>query len=203
MDKIDYKSVLKEIYKSPPGKMTIVDVPKLNFLKVDGEGNPNTAQGFTEAIQALYTLAYTIKFICKKELENDFSVMPLEGLFWTESGDDFAKSKDAWLWTLMLMVPDFVTKDIFSEAVKKASEKKKLAALGKVRFGPYEEGRSAQVMYVGPYSGEGPTIERLHTFIQEQGGTLDASNKHHHEIYLGDPRRTAPSKLKTIIRQPF
>jgi len=111
--------------------------------------------------------------------------------------------KSDWLWTVMIMQPSVVDEDIFKQAIQQVREKKAPASLDKVRFESYEEGRAAQVMYVGPYSDEGPTIQALHQFIKEQGGVLEATNKHHHEIYLGDPRRTDPAKLKTIIRQPY
>jgi hypothetical protein len=134
----------------------------------------------------------------------DFGVMPLEGLWWTEDMKDFTVgNKKNWLWTAMIMQPDVVTEEIFNQAIEQVREKKSPKSLDKLRFASYEEGRSAQVMYVGPYSGEGPTILDLHKFIVDQGGKLEECDKHHHEIYLGDPRRTDPSKLKTIIRQPY
>jgi hypothetical protein len=204
MEKIDYKKQLKELYNAKVGQPATVNVPKMNFIMIDGHGDPNTSQEYIDAIQTLYPVAYTIKFMIKKELGKDFGVMPLEGLWWTEKMADFSvEDKSNWLWTAMIMQPDFVTKEMFETAVKQVADKKKPASIDKVRFENYNEGRSAQVMYVGPYSGEGPTIMELHEFIKQQGGKLDENNKHHHEIYLGDPRRTDPSKLKTIIRQPY
>jgi len=204
MSKTDYKRELKQCYSAKTGQPVVVDVPKMNFLKIDGTGDPNTSQEYADAIQALYPVAYTIKFICKLEHGNDFSVMPLEGLWWTEDMKDFnTDDKSDWLWTVMIMQPSVVDEDIFKQAIQQVREKKAPASLDKVRFESYEEGRAAQVMYVGPYSDEGPTIQALHQFIKEQGGVLEATNKHHHEIYLGDPRRTDPAKLKTIIRQPY
>ena len=203
MNKTDYKRELKHLYGGKVGQQTVVEVPLMTFLVIDGQGDPNTSQEYVDAIQTLYPVAYAIKFICKKEHEQDFSVMPLEGLWWTEDMREFStEDKSNWLWTAMIMQPGIVTKGIFEQAVKQVSEKKNPASIGKIRFEQYDEGRAAQVMYVGPYADEGPTIESLHAFISEQGGTL-AGAKHHHEIYLGDPRRTDPSKLKTIIRQPF
>jgi len=204
MDKVDYKKKLKELYQAMVGQKVTVNVPKMNFIMIDGRGDPNTSQEYIDAIQALYPVAYTIKFMCKFEQGIDFGVMPLEGLWWTEDMNDFSsQDKSNWLWTAMIMQPDVVDKSLFERAVKQVSEKKNPKALNKVRFEAYEEGRSAQVMYVGPYSDEGPTITELHSFIKTQGGKLDNTNKHHNEIYLGDPRRTDPSKLKTIIRQPY
>jgi len=204
MEKIDYKKQMSELYGAKVGKPVTVKVPKMNYLVIDGHGDPNTSQEYVDAIQTLYPVAYTIKFMIKKELGRDFGVMPLEGLWWTEKMADFkVDDKSNWLWTAMIMQPDIVTKDIFERAVKQATEKKNPKLIDKIRFESYDEGRSAQVMYVGPYSGEGSTIMELHEYIKQQGGKLDESNKHHHEIYLGDPRRTDPSKLKTIIRQPY
>lgn len=204
METIDFKKELKELYQAKVGEPVIVKVPKMNFLMIDGYGDPNTSQEYIDAIQALYPLAYTLKFMCKAELKKNFGVMPLEGLWWTENMKNFqVEDKSNWLWTAMIMQPNFITKDMFNRAVKQVEKKKAPIALDKIRFDSYDEGRSAQVMYVGPYSGEGPTIMVVHDFIRENGGKLDESNKHHHEIYFSDPRRTEPSKLKTIIRQPY
>ena len=204
MDKIDYKKKLKDFYGAKIGKPDVVQVPKMNFIMIDGKGDPNTSQEYIDAIQTLYPVAYTIKFTSKIKNGKDFGVMPLEGLWWTENMADFSpKNKSNWLWTAMIMQPDVVTLDIYNQAVKQLREKKSPRALDKLRFASYDEGRAAQVMYNGPYSDEGPTIIGPHKFIEEQDGAVDENNKHHHEIYLGDPRRTAPEKLKTIIRQPF
>ena len=203
MDKVDYKKQLKQYYDSKVDQPRVVEVPKMMFLKIDGAGSP-ADQEYANAIQTLYPVAYAIKFICKKELERDYGVMPLEGLWWAEDMTVFSTDdKSDWLWTAMIMQPDFVTKQIFTRAVEQVRSKKNPVSLDKIRFEEYDEGRAAQVMYVGPYSDEGPTINKLHAFLESQGGILDGSNKHHHEIYLGDPRRTVPEKLKTIIRQPF
>ncbi len=204
MDKVDYKKKLKDFYQAEVNKPVVVQVPKMNFIMIDGKGDPNTSQEYIDAIQTLYPVAYTIKFTSKIKNAKDFGVMPLEGLWWTENMADLSpEDKSNWLWTAMIMQPDVVTEDLYNQAVQQVREKKKPKSLEKLRFTPYEEGRAAQVMYVGPYSDEGPTIQNLHNFIKEQGGSLDDTNKHHHEIYLGDPRRTDPSKLKTIIRQPY
>lgn len=202
--KTDYKKELGQLYNAPVNKPVVVTVPKMNFLMINGHGDPNTSQEYIDAIQTLYPVAYTIKFTCKKLLSKDSGVMPLEGLWWTEPMEDFdVNDKSNWLWTAMIMQPDIVTQDIFDIALKQIRETKKLASLDKLRFASYDEGRAAQVMYVGPYANEGPTIMDLHDFIKQNGGELTSTNKHHHEIYLSDPRRTDPAKLKTIIRQPF
>lgn len=202
--KTDYKKELKHLYTGKVNRSVLVQVPKMNYLMIDGKGDPNTSQEYIDAIETLYPVAYTIKFMCKSELKKDFGVMPLEGLWWTEDMRDFSvEDKGNWLWTAMIMQPPLVTRDIYEKAIKQVAAKKNPASLNKLRFEAYDEGRAAQVMYVGPYSDEGPTIQELHKFIREQGGKLEATNKHHHEIYLGDPRRVSPEKLKTIIRQPF
>lgn len=202
--KLDYKKEFKQLYSGRVGKPVVVEVPKMNFLMIDGQGDPNISQEYIDAIQTLYPVAYTIKFTSKLKYGKDFGVMPLEGLWWTEDMADFSTSdKNNWLWTAMIMQPEVVTKELFDEAIDQVRQKKNPPALDKLRFESYNEGRAAQVMYIGPYSDEGPTIQKLHEFIHEQGGKLTDTNKHHHEIYLGDPRRVDPSKLKTIIRQPF
>jgi hypothetical protein len=202
--KTDYKAELKQFYAAKAGQPVVVHVPKMNFIMIDGNGDPNTSEEYAAAIQTLYPVAYAVKFISKLRFGRDFGVMPLEGLWWTEDMTEFSTdNKQDWLWTAMIMQPDVVTDDIYDQAVQQVKEKKSPEALGRLRFASYHEGRAAQALWVGPYSDEGPAIRELHEFISEQGGTLAATNKHHHEIYLGDPRRTAPAKLKTIIRQPF
>jgi len=204
MNKTDYKKELKQFYSAKIGKPVVVQVPKMNFIMIDGRGDPNTSQEYIDAMQALYSVAYTIKFISKLKYSHDFRVMPLEGLWWTERMADFSVTdKSNWLWTAMIMQPDVINKGIYDQAVKQTKEKKSPKSLDMIRFESYDEGRAAQVMYLGPYSDEGPTIQQLHQFIEEQGGTLEETTMHHHEIYLGDPRRTDPANLKTIIRQPF
>lgn len=203
MNKLDLKKTHKELYGGKVGQNTIVTVPKFKFLMVDGQGDPNSAPEYIDAIQTLYPVAYRTKFFCKAELGKDFAVMPLEGLWWADDMENFAADKSKWSWTMMIMQPDFVTADIIDEVVAEVRDKKNPASIGKIRLEEYEEGSAAQVMYVGSYSDEGPTIENLHEFIAENGGVFDGHDQKHHEIYLGDPRRTDPAKLKTIIRQPF
>ena len=170
------------------------------FLMIDGSGDPNTSQDFQDAIQALYSVSYTLKFALKKSGGPQFRVMPLEALWWTDAdGRLDVDSKSAWSWTAMIRQPDFATEEMIDDAKRQAVTKRSLPALARLRFERFEEGLSAQVMHVGPYAEERPTIERLHAFIAEQA--CEPSGKHH-EIYLGDPRRSAPEKLRTIIRQP-
>jgi len=203
MIKADYKKELKHLYSAREGEPVVVVVPKLHFLMVDGKGDPNTSHDYSDAIQALYSVAYTIKFLCKNKYGQDFGVMPLESLWWTEDMATFSEAnKNDWYWTAMIMQPESVTNEQFAEAVTQIRAKKALRLLDKIRFEVYDEGRAAQVLHVGSYASEGQTIRELHAFIAQQGGTLNAA-KHHHEIYLSDPRRTDPSRLKTILRQPF
>ncbi len=199
--KIDFKRELRELY-APGRRPVVVDVPEMAFVMIDGHGDPNTADSYREAIEALYAVSYTVKFAVKRgPAEIDFGVMPLEGLWWSEDPTVFSTGdKSAWNWTAMIMQPEPVTAEIVEEARHQAAAKKSLPALEKLRYERFAEGSAAQVMYVGPYKDEGPTIAALHAFIAEQGGTLTGK---HHEIYLGDPRRAAPEKLKTVIRQPL
>lgn len=194
---------MKEYYQAKQGKITTVDVSEMNFLMIDGCGDPNISQEYIDAIQTLYSVAYSIKFYCKKELGIDYGVMPLEGLWWSDDMINFGDNKDDWRWTAMIMQPEFVDKIIFEKIVEQTRGKKDLPAIDKIRLEPYYEGRSAQTLYVGPYADEGDIIKTVHAFITDQGGKLNSTNKHHHEIYLSDPRRTDASKLKTIIRQPY
>ena len=200
--KIDLRKELKHLYNPSSKQIAIVDVPEMNFLMIDGQGDPNTSQAYQDAVEALYSVAYTLKFMVKKgEPAVDYAVMPLEGLWWVEDMTQFSvNDKDAWKWTSMIMQPEYVTEELLQEALKQVGKKKDLPALSGMRFESFREGQAAQILYFGPYSDEGPTIERIHRFIVEQGRRLLGR---HHEIYLSDPRRTAPAKLKTVIRQPF
>jgi len=178
-----------------------VDVPTMNFLMIDGQGDPNTAQAYVEAVEALYAVSYTLKFISKRELGKDYVVAPLEGLWNADDPSIFRKKeKSAYKWTMMIMQPDWLKQDIISEAIVSAVKKKELPALSKLRFGAYSEGKSLQSLHVGSYDDEAPKLLYLHdTFMPEHKLNF---NGMHHEIYLGDPRKVAPEKLKTILRQP-
>ncbi len=200
MEKIDLMKELKHLYKPSKKEVTAVDIPPLPFLMLDGEGAPG-AEAYAEAVGALYSVAYTLKFAVKKTREIDFKVMPLEGLWWAEDMMAFTEAnKEAWKWTMMILVPGFVSEEMVEEAKVQVQEKKGLPAASRVRLDTYHEGPSAHILYIGPYSNEDETIQRIHQFIEEQGHKLRGK---HHEIYLSDPNRTAPDKLKTIIRQPF
>jgi hypothetical protein len=200
MDKVDLKKELKNLYNPSSKDVTDVDVPAMNFLLVDGEGAPTSTQyGF--AIEALFSVSYTLKFIVKKNKGVDYAVMPLEGLWWVDDMTKFsADRKDEWKWTAMIMQPKYVSTEDFTIAVEQVKKKKNPAGLSKVRFESFKEGPSAQIMYVGPFSAEGPTIAKLHAHITSGGHALSGK---HHEIYLNNPATTAPEKLKTILRQPM
>lgn len=202
MSKIDFKKQLKTLF-NPPKRFVIVDVPEMQFLMVDGHGDPNVAQAYQDALAALYAAAYKIKFISKKQLGQDYVVPPLEGLWWAEDMDTFstARDKSQWDWTMMIMTPDWITGEVFADALEQVHRGKNPAALGKVRLESYHEGLSVQIMHIGSYDEEGPTILKLHNVFLPENGYVE--NGKHHEIYLGDPRRVAPEKLKTVLRQPI
>ncbi len=201
MEKIDLKKSLKYLYAPSAKAFSLVDVPAMNFIMIDGHGNPNTSEEYAQSLQALYTAAYTLKFKIKKELSVDYPVMASEGLWWTEDMRDFSVArKEDWNWTMMIMQPEIVTPQLFTLAVEEAIKKKGESSLKKLRLECYHEGLATQIMYFGAYAEEGPTIARLHQFIDESGYVRYGK---HHEIYLSDPRRTAPEKLRTVIRQPM
>jgi hypothetical protein len=204
LEKKDLKKELKNLYNPSAKDITLVEVPPMNFVMIDGSGDPNKAREYAEAIEALYSIAYTLKFTVKKEQAVDYGVMPLEGLWWTDDMSLFALgNKDIWKWTAMIMQPDYVTPRLFESVLKQCEKKKPLPALSKARLQEFNEGLSAQIMYAGPYADEGPAIQKIHEYIKGLGYEFDGLKQKHHEIYLGDPRRTAPEKLKTVIRQPM
>jgi hypothetical protein len=201
MLKIDHKKQFKDLYNPSSKQVSVVDVPAMNFLMIDGHGDPNSAPVYAEAVQALYAVAYTLKFKVKKGQGIDYAVMPLEGLWWVPDMRDFSdQDKSAWDWTMMIMQPEYITSSLVAEATGEAAKKKDLPALPKLRFEIFTEGPSAQLMHIGPYAAEAENIQRVHAFIQANGHSL---HQKHHEIYLSDPRKSAPEKMKTIIRQPF
>lgn len=199
--KIDLKKEYKTLYQPSKKQVEQVDVPAFNYLMIDGTGDPNTSQIYQEAIEALFAVSYAVKFMIKKgELAIDYAVMPLEGLWWAEDMTAFtADNKSQWQWTMMIMQPKWVSQKIVDQAIAQVQQKKGLPALAQLRFESFHEGRCAQIMHVGPFSEEGPTVQRVHEFIE----TRTALSGKHHEIYLSDIRRADPSKWKTIIRQPM
>jgi hypothetical protein len=201
MEKFDFKKELAELYNPKNRDWELIEVPAMNFLMVDGKGDPNTAKDYSDAVEALYSVAYAIKFISKKELEKDYGVAPLEGLWSSSDPSIFDNAqKDQYQWTMMIMQPAWITKAVAAEAVAATTAKKQLPALSKLRFERYDEGRSLQLLHVGSYDDEAPKLKYLNTeYMPEQNLTF---NGRHHEIYLSDPRKTATAKLKTILRQP-
>jgi hypothetical protein len=201
MTKVDLKKILN-CYKSKHGKFEIINVPKMQYLMIDGYGDPNTSQEYFDAIKALYPVAYKIKFASKLELKKDYVVMPLEGLWWADDMENFTTKRDKskWNWTLMIMQPEWINKKIFDTAVKKVSEKNIPSSLSKVRLDFLEENKSVQTLHIGSYDDETSVLARMHgKFIPENNLKLTGK---HHEIYLSDLRKVIPSKLKTILRQP-
>ena len=202
MAKIDYKKEWKHLYNPPKTEFTIVDVPRMKFLMVDGHGDPNKAQEYQDAIEALYGVAYKMKFISKKTLERDYVVPPLEGLWWAEDMETFstARDKSQWDWTMMIMTPEWVTAEIFANAVEQVRKTKNPGSLDKVRLEQYHEGLSVQIMHMGSFDDEGPVLAEMHSEFIPGNGYIE--NGKHHEIYLSDFRRVSPEKLKTVLRQP-
>lgn len=213
MPAIDFKKTQKELY-APKATPSIIDVPKMVFLMVDGVGDPNTSVEYSEAVEALYALSYAIKMSKKgdevPEDYFDYVVPPLEGLWSLNDGGKFVGSgeaisdKNKLIWTSMLRQPDFVTPEVFHWAYEKVAKKKPKLDLSKVRYKSFTEGLCAQAMHFGPYDDEPTTIAELSKFIREQGYVEDmAGERRHHEIYLSDPRKTDPEKMKTVIRHPI
>jgi hypothetical protein len=202
MEKIDYKKEWKQLYNPSAKEVAQVDVPEMQFCMIDGEGDPETTPAFHEAIEALFSLSYTIKFMVKKgALQTDYAVMPLEGVWWADDMSTFSSGDKAkWKWTLMVMQPEFVDEVMVVMASEDVRKKKALPALDLVRFERFAEGRCAQIMHIGPFSEEGPAIERMHRFIADAGCQLSGK---HHEIYLSDTRKADPARWKTILRQPM
>lgn len=201
MTKIDFKQQLKHLYQPSAKAVVRVEVPPMNYLVVDGEGDPNTAPAYQAAVEGLFGLSYTLKFAVKKgPLAIDYSVMPLEGLWWADDMSRFSvQDKSNWKWTLMIMQPDFITADMVGAAADDLRRKKKPLPDG-LRLTTLAEGPCAQTLHTGPFTEEGPTIERVHRFIAESGCSLAGK---HHEIYLSDIRKADPAKWKTVIRQPM
>lgn len=199
MVKLDLKKDFRELYAPSAKTCSVVDVPEMRFLMVDGSGDPNTSQAYQEAVEALYGVSYTLKFMSKAQ-GTDYVVMPLEGLWWVDDMGEFSMAdKSAWSWTAMIVQPAHLTETDVEAAIDQARGTKNPPALERVRFASYTEGLAVQIMYFGPYADEGPTIARLHEFAEAGGHRLRGK---HHEIYLSDLRRTAPERLKTVIRQP-
>jgi hypothetical protein len=199
MQKADFKKTLKIYFKAPAGEFAIVDIPSLRFLMVDGEGNPNTSAQYAEAVEALFSLSYKLKFM-SKAAGRDYVVAPLQGLWWADDMADFQRGeKDRWSWTMMIMQPDWITSALLNDAIGQVRAKGQVIP-ATMRLEPFDEGQCVQTLHIGSYDDEAPTIRKLHAEFLPNNGLIE--NGKHHEIYLSDPRRTAPEKLKTILRQP-
>jgi hypothetical protein len=205
IEKLDLRRRFKDLYTASASRVSIVDVPELQFLALEGRTEagigPGESATFTEAVGAMYAVAYALKFASKlrPELPVDFTVMPLEGLWSTESGEFENGKVEPWLFTLLILQPDHITAEMMRSAVADAGKKRQTPALRRLRLLRWREGLSIQVMHRGPYADEPRTMELLETFAEEQGFRLTGR---HHEIYLGDPRRAKPENLKTILRHP-
>jgi len=202
MTKIDFKKEWKHLYQPHRKEFQIIEVPEMQFLMVDGKGDPNTAPEYTEAVETLYAVAYKLKFFSKKE-DKDYVVPPLEGLWWAKDMDAFTVNRDKsqWDWTMMIMTPAWIGTDLFQQALTEIRQKKELPAIEKLCLETYQEGLAVQILHLGSYNDEGPTLHKLHTEWMPEHAYL--FNGKHHEIYLSDPRKVEPGKLKTILRQPI
>jgi hypothetical protein len=201
MHTVDLKKELKELYNPSAREVGDLEVPEMTFLTIDGEGDPNSSEVYQGSVEALFSVAYAVKFLVKKGPSRiDYGVMPLEGLWWADDMSRFSvDNKSEWKWTMMIMQPAFVTQELIGQALDGVRKKKKLKGLDDLRICAYAEGRSAQILHVGPFADEGPTIERLHRYIASRGVLTGK----HHEIYLSDIRKADPAKWRTIIRQPY
>jgi len=207
MDKLDLRKELKYLYAPRANKVEVVDVPRFPFLMIDGAIEPGKAPGisplFQENMQALYAAAYTLKFMVKQRKENpvEYPVMALEGMWWVEDGHFDIKVKDNWFYTVMILQPDLVTMDLFVQALDQMRKKKgDQPAFSRLRLELFEEGRCMQILHVGPYDAEPATVAMMDAFASKNGYIKCGK---HHEIYLGNPLRADPSKLKTILRHPI
>lgn len=200
MAKYDVKKAHKELYAPSAKEFAVVEVPELHYLAVDGRGDPNSSPAYADAVEALYGTAYTLKF-ASKAAGRDFTVAPMEGLWRADDPAAFlARRKDEWEWTMMISRPDWISEDMVHAAVDRVAERRRTDALEGLRMLTLQEGTSVQILHIGSYDDETPVLERLHrSYLPEHGLTF---NGDHHEIYLSDARRTAPAKLRTILRQP-
>lgn len=207
---LDLKKELKDYYRISAKKVAAIYVPRFQFLMIDGEIEPGLAPGtspqFQENMEALYAAGYTLKFMLKKRDEDpvDYPVMPSEGLWDVKDGKFDLQVKDNWIYTLMILVPDLITPELLEQALIQVKRKKgDQPGFARLRLDSFEEGLCVHTMHIGPYATEPETLTRMHSFMQENGyQDLVGAGGKHHEIYLGDPRRAAPEKLKTILRHP-
>jgi hypothetical protein len=210
MRTLDLKKELKYLYTPSAKKVEIVKVPRLQFAMIDGAiekgSEPGKSPSFAEATQALYSISYTLKFMLKKRRTDavDYPVMALEGLWWVEDGMFDIAVKDNWFYTLMILQPEMITPEIFAAGIEQVRKKKgESDYLSRLRLDHFEEGPCVQIMHIGPYATEPATVDRMRAYALENGfrDCVGLGGKHH-EIYLGDPRKADPSKLKTVLRHP-
>jgi hypothetical protein len=201
MAKVDLRKELRQLYSPSAKAVAEVQVPSFTWLMIDGRGDPNHAPEYTQAVEALFSVSYTAKFMLRKAPKGvDYAVMPLEGLWWADDLSAFhTGDRSQWLWTMMIMQPAFVPRSVLREAMAAAGEKKPLPGIARMRIEDFAEGRCAQILHIGPFTTEGPTIQRVHEYIEARSGLRGR----HHEIYLTDIRRAAPARWKTVIRQPM
>jgi hypothetical protein len=205
MEKLDLRKQFKHLYQPSAKKVEVVDVPSLQFTLIDGEiepgASPGTSLAFSQAMEALYGISYTLKFMSKQRKENpiDYGVMALEALWWTETGEYDLTQPEGWKWTAMIMQPDHITTEMFQNALARLHQKKPTPALNLLRLERFSEGLSIQIMHIGPYKTEPATLAKMDAFAAEHGYRMRGK---HHEIYLGNPMRAAEDKLKTILRHP-
>jgi hypothetical protein len=201
MEKIDLRKQLKPFYSPSAKTFSLVEIPPLLYLMIDGHGDPAVVPEYTDAVQTLYSISYTLKFHLKKTQGVDYTVMGLEGLWWMPDMRQFSLERRAdWDWTMMILQPDFITPELVETAKSQAAAKGKAPLADRVRLATLEEVACVQIMFFGAYVNEAPVIAQMHAWIHENGYSLTGK---HHEIYLSDPRRVAPEKNKTILRQPI
>ncbi|NOR63519.1 MAG: hypothetical protein GQ535_13620 [Rhodobacteraceae bacterium] len=201
-DKLDLKKQHKDIYAPSAKKVATLSLGPMNYLMVDGTGAPESP-AYARAVTALFAVSYTMKFIIKKgPSAQDYAVMPLEGLWWADDMAHFTSGRDKsqWKWTMMIRQPDFITQADIDMALTAAAKKKNPPDVAGLRFETFTEGPCCQIMHIGPFEAEGPTIARVHAEIGAAGHSLSGK---HHEVYLSDIRRAAPAKWRTILRQPY
>jgi hypothetical protein len=199
--KVDLKKELKHLYQPSAKEVVRVDVPAFRYLMIDGDGDPNTSKHYAEAVEALFSVSYAVKFMVKKGAQGiDYAVMPLEGLWWSDDLSAFVSNdRSKWKWTMMIMQPDFVNEALIRTAIADVKRKKSIPAIEALRLESFTEGPCAQILHIGPFSEEGPTIQKVHDFIEARSSLAGK----HHEVYLSDIRRSDPANWKTIIRQPM
>jgi hypothetical protein len=202
METVDYKAHLRKFYRPASEEVELVDVPRLNFIMIDGSGDPEKSPEYVNAVDALFAVSNLLKIMVKKgKPPIDYGVMPLEALWWSDGPSRFSVERKAdWKWTLMVMQPQIITIKIVADAVAQTKSKTELECLSRIRFEPFEEGRAAQKLHVGPFSEEGPSLGKIHGRIDAIGGKFSGK---HHEVYLSDTRKAVPEKWKTVIRQPY